>query len=363
MAPASTSPARGATASSSTCDGESRANERGVFIVIAVDRHLSSWPRSSSWAPCVAGIGCGGRQPARAETRDSATRSARKDIEVEAERRHGQSVARSSVGRGRSLAAAPTSSRPAPPPRPCGSRRTPRPTTSPGVSSSTGRSSPSWACPSPPSAAAVHRLPVADRLRRLRLARSASARSATSRPTSRRATASSTSPRAACGSPSTRPPRCPRPSIAYKGPACLPGMEAGIVALYQKCPHLGCRVPDCLTLAVVRVPVPRLAVQPGRREEGRPGSSWHGPLRRRRSTATASVIVEHRRQDHPGPAHRHQHHRPGGRGPALRRCGHGWSQRLIYGPHRTSSQHFSSRPLRRHQWTARPPPGRRTGTR
>ena len=28
-------------------------------------------------------------------------------------------------------------------------------------------------------------------------------------------------------------------------PALLPGMEAGIVALYQKCPHLGCRVPNC----------------------------------------------------------------------------------------------------------------------
>jgi len=27
----------------------------------------------------------------------------------------------------------------------------------------------------------------------------------------------------------------------------LPGMEAGIVALYQKCVHLGCRVPACLT--------------------------------------------------------------------------------------------------------------------
>ena len=27
----------------------------------------------------------------------------------------------------------------------------------------------------------------------------------------------------------------------------LPGMEAGIIALYQKCPHLGCRVPDCKT--------------------------------------------------------------------------------------------------------------------
>jgi cytochrome b6-f complex iron-sulfur subunit len=27
----------------------------------------------------------------------------------------------------------------------------------------------------------------------------------------------------------------------------LAGMEAGVVALYQKCPHLGCRVPACLT--------------------------------------------------------------------------------------------------------------------
>lgn len=27
----------------------------------------------------------------------------------------------------------------------------------------------------------------------------------------------------------------------------LPGMEAGLVALYQKCPHLGCRVPSCAT--------------------------------------------------------------------------------------------------------------------
>ncbi len=29
--------------------------------------------------------------------------------------------------------------------------------------------------------------------------------------------------------------------------ALLPGMRAGIVALYQKCPHLGCRVPECLS--------------------------------------------------------------------------------------------------------------------
>jgi cytochrome b6-f complex iron-sulfur subunit len=30
-------------------------------------------------------------------------------------------------------------------------------------------------------------------------------------------------------------------------PAVLPGMEAGVVALYQKCVHLGCRVPSCET--------------------------------------------------------------------------------------------------------------------
>lgn len=27
----------------------------------------------------------------------------------------------------------------------------------------------------------------------------------------------------------------------------LNGMEAGVVALYQRCPHLGCRVPECVT--------------------------------------------------------------------------------------------------------------------
>ncbi len=30
-------------------------------------------------------------------------------------------------------------------------------------------------------------------------------------------------------------------------PGELAGMEEGVVALYQKCPHLGCRVPECVT--------------------------------------------------------------------------------------------------------------------
>jgi cytochrome b6-f complex iron-sulfur subunit len=34
---------------------------------------------------------------------------------------------------------------------------------------------------------------------------------------------------------------------AVYGPSVLGGMEAGVIALYQKCPHLGCRVPWCLT--------------------------------------------------------------------------------------------------------------------
>jgi len=38
----------------------------------------------------------------------------------------------------------------------------------------------------------------------------------------------------------------PKARAAYAGqPSILSGMEAGIVALYQKCPHLGCRVPEC----------------------------------------------------------------------------------------------------------------------
>ncbi|MDE0805364.1 MAG: Rieske 2Fe-2S domain-containing protein [Acidimicrobiales bacterium] len=34
---------------------------------------------------------------------------------------------------------------------------------------------------------------------------------------------------------------------ATYSPAELTGMEAGLIALYQKCPHLGCRVPSCNT--------------------------------------------------------------------------------------------------------------------
>lgn len=38
----------------------------------------------------------------------------------------------------------------------------------------------------------------------------------------------------------------PKARQVYSSPV-VAGMEAGVVALYQKCPHLGCRVPECKT--------------------------------------------------------------------------------------------------------------------
>ena len=91
----------------------------------------------------------------------------------------------------------------------------------------------------------------------------------------------STCPRHAPTCSSTRPPtsRRRRRSTA---PSSIAGMEQGFVALYQKlrAPRLPrAVVPD---VAVVRVPVPRLEVQPRRREEGGPGTAWPRPLRDRR---------------------------------------------------------------------------------
>jgi cytochrome b6-f complex iron-sulfur subunit len=36
-------------------------------------------------------------------------------------------------------------------------------------------------------------------------------------------------------------------NVYADAPGVVEGMEAGFVAIYQKCPHLGCRVPECVT--------------------------------------------------------------------------------------------------------------------
>ena len=95
----------------------------------------------------------------------------------------------------------------------------------------------------------------------------------------------------------------------------LVGMKAGINTLYQKCPHLGLPGAELRLVAVVRVPVPRQPVQPGRREARWPGAARHGPLPVTISGGEVTVDTGH---DLPRAGHRHQHHRPGGRGSALR---------------------------------------------
>ncbi|MFP5256151.1 MAG: ubiquinol-cytochrome c reductase iron-sulfur subunit [Acidimicrobiia bacterium] len=45
----------------------------------------------------------------------------------------------------------------------------------------------------------------------------------------------------------TKYPAAALPAARNVYSAELPGMEAGYTALYQKCPHLGCRVPECVT--------------------------------------------------------------------------------------------------------------------
>ena len=117
----------------------------------------------------------------------------------------------------------------------------------------------------------LHRLPVADGLGRLRRPRSPPARSPTSR---RSSTPSSRSTTRRAASTSTRIPTDPATLAKAKKvytPALLAGMEAG---LRRPLPEVrASRLPGAVVpeLAVVRVPVPRFEVQPGRREEGRPG--------------------------------------------------------------------------------------------
>ena len=144
-------------------------------------------------------------------------------------------------------------------------------------------------------AVGLRRLPVADRHRRLRRPRSTSASSATSRTASSRATGSSTPPRRGRGSPSTRPRRCRSPR------RCMPRtllvtMRQGIVILSQKCPHLGCRVPECNTSQWFECQCHGSQYNRAGEKKAGPGPARHGPLpgddrgerRGRRSTPASS---------------------------------------------------------------------------
>ncbi len=86
------------------------------------------------------------------------------------------------------------------------------------------------------------------------------------------------------------------------------GMEAGLMALWQTCPHLGCRVPRLV--AVVRG-----ATKYNRVQARWAGPAGYGPIPDRDPRGTR----QHRhRNPHRRPRDRHQHHRPGAGGATLR---------------------------------------------
>ena len=110
---------------------------------------------------------------------------------------------------------------------------------------------------------------------------------------------------------STRPRRSTRRPV-------LASMEAGVTVVYQKCPHLGCRVPSCLTSQWFECPCHGSQYNQAGEKKGGPA-----PRGMDRFATTVDRRRAHRRHrhHHPGPADRHRHHRPGGRRTALRRGG------------------------------------------
>ena len=97
---------------------------------------------------------------------------------------------------------------------------------------------------------------------------------------------------------STRRTTCPAAKKVYEPDHVRRdgrGVRRAVPAV--RAPRLPCPVvPD---VAVVRMPLPRLEVQPGRREEGRPGAAWPRPLRDQRRRRQAHH--RHRASSRSGP--------------------------------------------------------------
>lgn len=99
-------------------------------------------------------------------------------------------------------------------------------------------------------------------------------------------------------------------------PVVVDAMRAGFVALYQKCPHLGCRVPECLSSQWFECPCH--GSQYNRAGEKKAGPAPRGMDRFALTVAGGAVRVDTSRV-HSRPPDRHDHHRAGGRGSPLRR--------------------------------------------
>ena len=133
-----------------------------------------------------------------------------------------------------------------------------------------------------------------------------------------RAAASSTPPRPARGSPRTRPRRCPKAETVYPDNAARRhARRASSIAQYQKCPHLGCRVPQCDTSQWFECRCHGSQYnRVGEKKAGpAPRGMDHFPPTISRQPATSSSTPARSSRA----ADRHQHHRPRGRRPALHR--------------------------------------------
>ncbi len=60
--------------------------------------------------------------------------------------------------------------------------------------------------------------------------------------------------------------------------AVLPGLEAGVLALYQKCPHLGCRVPFCTASQWFECGCHGSQYNRVGEKKGRASAAGHGPV-------------------------------------------------------------------------------------
>ena len=94
----------------------------------------------------------------------------------------------------------------------------------------------------------------------------------------------------------------------------LNSMEAGLAVLYQKCPHLGCRVPPCFTSQWFECPCHGSQYNQAGEKKGGPAPRG---MDRFVTDVSGGVLTVDTGIGHPGPAHRHQHHRPRSRRSSL----------------------------------------------
>ena len=125
----------------------------------------------------------------------------------------------------------------------------------------------------------------------------------------------STCPRPAPTSSRTRSPDVPKAKKIPEYAPVIPGMEQGIVALYQKCVHLGCRVPWCQTSQWFECPCHGS-------KYSRVGEKKGGPAPRGLdhfvvTIAGSKMTIDTDARGHRS-ADRHRHHRPGRRRAAVR---------------------------------------------